>query len=139
MLVIRFQRTGRRNIPSFRLVAAEKSRAAKGKVVEYLGHYLPARDPHVFEFDKERIGHWLKMGAQPSDTAARLLAKAGMPNVEKYIVRYTKKKPKNEATEGAGESAPPAAKKEEGAATVASPKKEEEGDAKVDDKEAKAE
>ncbi len=96
MLVIRFQRTGRRNVPTFRLVVAEKSKAVKGKVVEYLGHYLPARNPHVFEFEKDRLDHWLKMGAHPSDTAARLLTRAGIKNLEKFIVRYAKQKKKGE-------------------------------------------
>ena len=119
MLVIRFQRTGRRNVPTFRLVVAEKSRAAKGKVVEFLGHYLPARDPHVFAFEQARIEHWLKIGAQPSDTAARLLAKAGMKNLEKFIVRYAKQKKKGE--EEAAAEAPAAA-----APKAATPPKEEE-------------
>ena len=97
MLVIRFQRTGCKNIPTFRLVVMEKSSAAKGgKVTEYLGHYLPARNPSVFEFEKERVEHWVKVGAQPSDTAARLLSKAGLKNFEQYIARYSKKKKKGE-------------------------------------------
>lgn len=96
MLVIRFQRTGRRNVPTFRLVVAEKSNAVKGKVVEYLGHYLPARNPHVFEFEKDRLDHWITMGAHPSDTAARLLTRAGVKNLEKFIVRYAKQKKKGE-------------------------------------------
>ena len=121
MLVIRFQRTGRRNVPTFRLVVAEKSRAAKGKVVEFLGHYLPARNPHVFAFEQDRIEHWLKIGAQPSDTAARLLAKAGMKNLEKFIVRYAKQKKKGEE-EAAAEAPAAAAPKAE---TVKEAPKEE--------------
>ena len=96
MLVIRFQRTGRRNVPTFRLVVAEKSQAVKGKVVEYLGHYLPARNPHIFEFEKDRLDHWIKMGACPSNTAARLLTRAGVKNLEKFIVRYAKQRKKGE-------------------------------------------
>jgi small subunit ribosomal protein S16 len=110
MLVIRFQRTGRRNVPTFRLVVAEKSAAVKGKVVEYLGHYLPARNPYVFEFEKARLEHWLTMGAHPSDTAARLLARAGVKNLEKFIERYTKQKKKGEE----GAETPAEAPKTEG-------------------------
>lgn len=95
MLVIRFQRTGRRNIPTFRLVVAEKGAPIKGKVQELLGIYLPARNPHVFECNKERIAHWMSMGAKPSDTVARLLKRDGIQNMEKYIQKYTKKKPRN--------------------------------------------
>lgn len=101
MLVLRLQRTGRRNIPAFRLVVAEKSASAKGKVQEYLGHYLPARHPHVFEFQRERIEHWITMGAKPSDTVARLLKKEGMQNMDRFIERYTKRKSKNAPAEEA--------------------------------------
>lgn len=49
MLVIRLQRTGRENMPTYRLVVAEKARPVKGKFMEIVGHYLPARDPVVIE------------------------------------------------------------------------------------------
>lgn len=108
MLVIRFQRTGRRNVPSFRLAVAEKRKSAKGKVVEILGHYLPARNPAVFAFKRERVEHWVKVGAQPSDTAARLLTKSGVPNLERYIIRYAKQKKKKETETAAAPAAPAA-------------------------------
>lgn len=108
MLMIRLQRTGRRNIPTYRLIVVEKHAPARGgKAQEYLGHYLPARDPSVFEFNRDRVGHWLTVGAQPSDTAARLLTRAGMKGLEKFVRRYTKKKKKGE--ESAGDTATTAA------------------------------
>jgi len=115
MLVIRFQRTGRENLPTYRLVVAEKARPVKGKILEILGHYLPARDPAVLEFKEERINFWMQKGAAPSDTVARILRKAGMKNMEKFIQRYTKKKSKN-AEEAAPEAAAPAEKPAEPAA-----------------------
>lgn len=139
MLVIRFQRTGRRNVPTFRLVVAEKSRAAKGTVVEYLGHYLPARHPHIFAFEQGRVEHWLKIGAQPSDTAARLLSKAGVKNLEKFIVRYTKQKKKGEEEAAAEVEAPKEApKKEETKKEEKVEKKEEVKEEKKSDSEEKA-
>lgn len=95
MLVIRLQRTGRRNLPSYRLIVAEKARAAKGKSLETMGHYLPARENPIFEFDVERITHWVSKGAQPSDTVARMLKKNGVKNMEKFIKRYAKQKSKS--------------------------------------------
>lgn len=135
MLMLRFQRTGRRNIPTYRLVATEKSSPSKsGKVTEYLGHYLPAREPHVFEFKRERVEHWLKVGAQPSDTAARLLTRAGVKGLEKFIDRYTKRKKKGEPTSlSEGELHGPRATVKE-AKEEASPK-----GAELGDKEKKAE
>ncbi|MBI3618993.1 30S ribosomal protein S16 [Candidatus Peregrinibacteria bacterium] len=98
MLVIRLQRTGRENLPTYRLVVAEKARPVKGKYLEIVGHYLPARDPVQFEHKDERIQHWIGKGAIPSDTVARLLRRAGLSNMEKFIVPYAKQKSKKEAT-----------------------------------------
>ncbi|MEK7137639.1 MAG: 30S ribosomal protein S16, partial [Patescibacteria group bacterium] len=96
-----------------------KSKAAKGKVVEVLGHYLPARDPAVFEFRRERIEHWVKMGAQPSDTVARLLKREGVAGMEHYIIPYKKQKKKGE--EAAAPEAPKAEAKPEAKTEAAAP------------------
>jgi small subunit ribosomal protein S16 len=99
MLVIRLQRTGLTNEPTYRIVIAEKSSPVKGKCLEIVGFYLPSRDPPVFEHKPERITHWISHGAAPSDTVARLLHHAGMKGVEKFVVRYTHQKPKQERTQ----------------------------------------
>jgi small subunit ribosomal protein S16 len=108
MLVIRLQRTGRENMPTYRLVVAEKARPVKGKFMEIVGHYLPARDPVVFEGKQDRIQHWMSKGAIPSNTVARLLRKQGYKNMDKFIQTYTKKKSKSEqpAEAVAAEAAP---------------------------------
>jgi len=106
MLIIRLQRTGRENLPTYRLVGAEKARSVKGKFLEILGHFLPARKPAVLEVKKDRVEFWMQRGAAVSNTAARLLQKEGMSGMEKYIQRYTKKKSKSEAP---AEAAPAAA------------------------------
>ena len=100
MLTIRLQRTGRRNLASYRIVLAEKSSAAKGKCKEILGHFLPQRNPNVLEFKEDRVRHWLSHGAQMSDTAARILTKAGMQNLERFILRYTKQRKRAEVDAG---------------------------------------
>ncbi|MBI2635834.1 30S ribosomal protein S16 [Candidatus Peregrinibacteria bacterium] len=99
MLVIRLQRTGRENLPTYRLVVAEKARPVKGKYVEIVGHYLPERNPVVLEKKDERIKHWIKNGAMPSDTVARLLKRAGIENMDKFIRPYTKRKSKKKQAE----------------------------------------
>jgi small subunit ribosomal protein S16 len=97
MLVIRLQRTGRENTPTFRIVVSEKARSAKKGTLEILGHYLPSREQPVFECHQDRLEHWISKGAQPSDTMARLLKKAGAQGMDKFIVRYAKQKSKKEA------------------------------------------
>lgn len=107
MLMIRLQRTGRENLPSYRLVVAEKARPVKGKFLEIVGHYLPARDPVIFEHRDDRIQYWIGRGATPSNTVARLLNKSGLKGMDKFMVKYTKRKSKKEVA--AAPEAPAAA------------------------------
>lgn len=109
MLRIRLQRTGNKNNTTFRLVVTEKSNSAKGKVLEFLGHYLPMRDPAVFEFDQKRIEYYIGNGAVPTDTVARLLSKKDVKGMEKYMEQYSKKKKKKEVEEKPEPAAPAAA------------------------------
>lgn len=109
MLIIRLQRTGRENLPTYRLVVAEKARPVKGGILELLGHYLPAANPPVVEIKKDRIVHWISKGATASETAARLLTKQGIKGLDKYITRYTKKRSKSEEPAQEAAVAPAAA------------------------------
>ncbi|MBM3231722.1 30S ribosomal protein S16 [Candidatus Peregrinibacteria bacterium] len=101
MLRIRLQRTGTTNNPSYRIVVAQSSDAAKGRHLEILGHFLPAGKPVKVEVDAERVTHWISVGAIPTDTMARLLVKQGVKGMEKYVKRYTKKRSKKAQPEGA--------------------------------------
>ena len=101
MLVIRLQRTGRKNLASYRIVAAEKARPVKAKFIEILGHYLPALAKPEIVVNTERASYWIGKGAIPSDTVARLFSKQGMKGMEKYISRYTKRRSKNAPEETA--------------------------------------
>lgn len=110
MLVIRLQRTGRENTPTFRIVVSEKARSAKTGQHEILGYFLANRETPVFKCDTDRVAYWISKGAQPSDTMARLLKKNGMANMDKFIVRYAKQKSKKAPAEGdAAPAAAPAA------------------------------
>lgn len=139
MLVIRLQRTGRRNVPTYRLVVTEKTNPPKGKVKEYLGHFLPTRNPHVFEFKKERIEHWVKHGAQVSDTAARLLTNAGVDGLATFIKTYTKKKKRKEKKETEVKPAASDVKKDEEEKEVKEEKDKKEEKEEVKVKEVKEE
>lgn len=108
MLVIRLQRTGRRNAPTYRVVVAEHTMPVKGRSKETVGHYLPTREPVHLEVNEERISYWISHGAAPSNTVARLLAKNGMKGMEKFIDSYAKKKSKK-VKEEAPEAPAPAA------------------------------
>ncbi len=106
MLVIRLQRTGRENTPTYRIVVSEKTKHAKKGTLEILGHYLPSRETPVFECKQDRVAHWVSKGAQPSDTMARLLRKAEMKGMEKFMFKYTKQKSKSAPAEPVAAAAP---------------------------------
>jgi small subunit ribosomal protein S16 len=73
MLMIRLARFGAKKKPTYRLVVIEKERARNSRAVEVVGHYDPVARPKKLHIKHERVAHWLKNGAQPSDTVKRLL------------------------------------------------------------------
>jgi small subunit ribosomal protein S16 len=73
MLAIRMRRAGSKNRPFFRIVVTEAKSAREGRFVEVLGHYNPRTKPESVRIDRERLAHWIKSGANPSDTVRTLL------------------------------------------------------------------
>ncbi|MBV9083776.1 MAG: 30S ribosomal protein S16 [Acidobacteriaceae bacterium] len=73
MLAIRLARFGAKKKPTYRVVVIEKERARNSRSVEVVGFYNPVAKPAQIQLNHERISHWLKNGAQPSDTVTRLL------------------------------------------------------------------
>lgn len=94
MLKIRLSRTGKNSQPSFRVVVQEHTDPVKGKPLEALGFYKPARNPKEFSVNLDRIKHWLSVGAQPSDAMAVLLKQEGIDKMEKFIAPRDKQKKK---------------------------------------------
>ncbi len=78
MVKIRLRRVGSKKKPSYRLVVADVRAARDGAFISIIGHYNPLTDPETVVIDEEKALKWLRQGAQPTDTAARLLAKAGI-------------------------------------------------------------
>jgi small subunit ribosomal protein S16 len=73
MLMIRMARFGAKKKPTYRLVVIDKERARDSRAVEVVGTYSPVSKPTVVTLNHERIAHWMKVGAQPSDTVQRLM------------------------------------------------------------------
>ena len=73
MLMIRLARFGAKKKPSYRVVVIDKERARDSRSVEVVGIYDPIAKPKAVKLNHDRIAHWMKNGAQPSDTVARLL------------------------------------------------------------------
>jgi small subunit ribosomal protein S16 len=72
-LVMRLQRYGSKNSPFFHVVVADKRFARNGRFIEKLGFYDPKAEPSIIELKSDRMAHWYKLGARPSDTVNTLL------------------------------------------------------------------
>jgi len=111
MLMIRLQRTGRVNNPTFRLVLTDKRNGPKsGKFLEVLGWHEAKTGKR--EFDKERISHWLSKGAQPSPTVFNMLVDDKILTGKKKNV-LPRKSPVKKEEEGDLSAAPSVAQAEE--------------------------
>jgi small subunit ribosomal protein S16 len=73
MLMIRLARFGAKKSPTYRIVVIDKVRARDSRAVEVVGTYNPLTRPKAINLKHERIEHWMKNGAQPSSTVARLI------------------------------------------------------------------
>ena len=80
MVVIRLRRAGSKKRPFFRVVVADSRAARDSSFIEILGHYNPRTRPAVVQIDTERVAHWIKQGAQPSDSVRTLIARHLTPS-----------------------------------------------------------
>jgi len=104
VLRIRLQRAGRKKQPVYRIVVAEHTNRVQGKYVDRIGHYNPLMKPVVLTIDTDKLFEWIKKGAQPTNTIARLLKGDGVKGMEKYIKDMPNRKKKNAPEEEASAS-----------------------------------
>ncbi|WP_299676557.1 30S ribosomal protein S16 [uncultured Dokdonia sp.] len=74
---IRLQRHGKKGKPFYWIVAADARSKRDGKFLEKLGVYNPNTNPATIELDVDGSVQWLQNGAQPTETAKRLLSYKG--------------------------------------------------------------
>ncbi len=79
MLAIRLTRSGSKKRPTYRVIVTEARTPRDSRVVESLGYYNPRTKPATLKVDRERLAHWLGVGAQPSNTVKTLLKKYQEP------------------------------------------------------------
>ena len=72
MLRIRLRRVGKKGKPSYRIVVADSRAPRDGAYVEWIGHYDPLYDPPKVSLNVDKAVHWLKKGAQPSESVQRI-------------------------------------------------------------------
>jgi len=89
------------------MVAQEKTKAPKGAYRELLGSWSPLTKKRAIK--KERVAHWLSVGAQPTDTAWNILVSEGVIKAAKRPVhKKSKKKIEEAASASAAVQAQPA-------------------------------
>jgi small subunit ribosomal protein S16 len=93
MLIIRLQRTGSRNSPDFRLVLAEKHRAAAKKTQEIFGQYNPKTKVLALR-DKDLLLAWVNKNVELSPTAHNLLINQKLIEGKKVKAWHPKRKEK---------------------------------------------
>ena len=105
MLRIRLTRVGKKKQPAYRLIVTDSRSPRDGAFLKIIGHYNPLTDPATLVVKEDEAVHWLEKGAQPSETAAKLLTRLGvMERAGRAPMRY------------AGKDVPAAPKKEDKAA-----------------------
>lgn len=125
MLTIRLQRVGRKNQAFFRIVVAEKHRAASKKSVEQLGFYDPRKKNFGIK-DPERLKYWIAQHVEISPTMHNLLVSKNLLEGKKIQAWRPKRKPAEEAGKKVEEAKSAAPTSEAvGAPTSAQPSVEE--------------
>lgn len=81
MVRIRLRRQGAKKQPTYRVVVADQHSARDGRIIENIGYYNPRTEPETVNIDADRARYWLSVGAQPSESVARLLKAAGVQAV----------------------------------------------------------
>jgi small subunit ribosomal protein S16 len=74
---IRMKRVGAKNAPFFRIVVADGRSPRDGRFIEEIGTYQPLKKGGNFQLNLDRAKYWLSKGAQPSETVASFIKKAG--------------------------------------------------------------
>jgi small subunit ribosomal protein S16 len=70
---LRLARAGAKKSPYYRVVVADARKPRDGAFIEQIGTYDPRQDPPKVTFVEERLAHWLKVGAIPSQTVGELI------------------------------------------------------------------
>jgi small subunit ribosomal protein S16 len=91
MLIIRLQRTGKKNQADFRIVLAQKTASAAKKFVEVLGSYNPRKKLFAVK-NQDRLKYWLAQHVELSPTLHNLLVTNKLLDAKKVRAFNTPKK-----------------------------------------------
>jgi small subunit ribosomal protein S16 len=135
---LRLRRVGKKKMPFYHIVAADSRAARNGKFLELIGRYDPLKNPMVISTKDDRVFHWLRNGALPTDTVRSLLQRSGLwmkwsmtkkgmdtaaiaTEMEKWQMAQAEKRQRDDARKARRVAARRKAKKGEGEATAPAP------------------
>jgi small subunit ribosomal protein S16 len=77
MVRLRLRRIGLKGQPTYRVVAADKESPRDGRFLEILGFYNPRTEPATIHLNEDRVFHWMKNGALPTESVAQVFKVSG--------------------------------------------------------------
>lgn len=83
-------RHGRKGRPFYHVVIADSRAPRDGRYIEKVGTYDPNTNPATINLNFDRALYWLQVGAQPTDTAKRILSYKGVL-MKKHLLEGVKK------------------------------------------------
>jgi small subunit ribosomal protein S16 len=75
-VVLRLSRAGTHKAPFYHVVATDSRKPRDGRYLEDVGIYDPTRTPELIQLKADRVEYWLKAGARPSPTVAKVIERA---------------------------------------------------------------
>ena len=77
MVRLRLRRIGLKGQPTYRVVAADSESPRDGRFLEILGFYNPRTEPATIHIKEDRVFHWMKNGALPTESVGQVFKSAG--------------------------------------------------------------
>lgn len=71
-ITIRLSRTGRKNLPAYKIVVANTKDKRSGRYIDVLGYYNPSSTKDTFGIDKEKLTEWKGKGALVTEAIVKL-------------------------------------------------------------------
>ncbi len=80
MVKIRLRRMGQKKAPFYRIIVADERSPRDGRFIAEIGTYDPcnSKGEGAFQVNEEEAKKWIAAGAQPTQTVANILKKAGI-------------------------------------------------------------
>ncbi len=73
MVKIRFARFGAKKRPFYHIVVTDSENPRDGRFLEQIGTYDPSKPMTQATVDRERLSHWVGLGAKLSESLAKVM------------------------------------------------------------------